>query len=253
MNILEVSHVWKSYKTKKDTTDVLRDINLCVGENERVAVMGPSGSGKTTLLNLISGIDRADGGEIIIDGKNTSDMKKSEIALFRRKKLGMVFQDYNLLECLNVRENILIPMALEKIYSDEQEARLEHVAKVLCISDILNKRIPDISGGQKQRAAIARAIINTPAVIIADEPTGNLDSKSAKDVMEYLMEANEKFGTSILMVTHDPFAASYCQRVILLKDGAIISELARNGSRQQFFHDIHKMLVMIGGGDQNDI
>ena len=252
MNILEVSHVFKSYKTKTEKADVLKDINLCVGESETVAVMGPSGSGKTTLLNLISGIDKADSGEIVIDGKSISDMSKSEMALFRRKRLGMVFQDFNLLECLNVRENILVPMSLEKMYCDEQEIRLENVAKILCIEDILNKNVTDISGGQKQRTAIARAIANDPVVIIADEPTGNLDSKSAKDVMSYLVEANEKFGTGILMVTHDTFAASFCKRIILLKDGTVVSELDRKGSRHQFFHDILEMLVMIGG-ETNDI
>jgi putative ABC transport system ATP-binding protein len=252
MNILDVSHVFKSYQTKTEITEVLKDINLSVGEKETVAVMGPSGSGKTTLLNLISGLDKADSGEITIDGKSLSEMSKAEMALFRRKRLGMVFQDFNLLECLNVRENILIPMALEKMYLDEQEARLKKVAEILSIGDILGKNITDISGGQKQRVAIARAIANAPAMIIADEPTGNLDSKSAKDVMNYLVEADESLGTSILMVTHDSFAASFCQRVVLLKDGAIICEKHRKGSRQQFYHDILEMLVMMGG-DQNDI
>lgn len=252
MNILEVRNVWKSYKTKAGKTDVLKNISLCVGANEMVAVMGPSGSGKTTLLNLLSGIDRADHGKIIIEGNSISEMKKSDMALFRRKRLGLVFQDFNLLECLAVMENILLPMALEMKDCDEQDSQLNMLSRTLCIGDILDKNIPDISGGQKQRVAIARAIVNNPAVIFADEPTGNLDSKSTKDVMHYLAEANDKFGTSVLMVTHDTFAASYCQRVILLKDGNVIFELKKNGSRKQFFHDILEMLTLIGG-DQDDI
>jgi ABC-type antimicrobial peptide transport system, ATPase component len=252
MNILEVSHVYKCYLSKTEKTEVLKDISLSIGEKETVAVMGPSGSGKTTLLNLLSGLDAADSGEILINGKNITDMSKEEMALFRRKNLGMVFQDFNLLDCLNVRENILVPMALEKMFCENQEARLGEVAELLGIGGILGKKVSDISGGEKQRTAIARAIANSPSIIIADEPTGNLDSKSAKDVMSYLAEANEKFGVGLLMVTHDSFAASYCQRVVLLKDGAIVSELIRKGSRKQFFHDILEMLVMIGG-DQNDI
>jgi putative ABC transport system ATP-binding protein len=252
MNILEVSHVWKSYQINTEKTNVLKDINLCLSENEMVAVMGPSGSGKTTLLNLISGIDKADKGEITIEGNKISAMSKSDMALFRRKRLGLVFQDFNLLDCLNVRENILLPMALEQLDDSWQENRLEKLSEVLCIKDIMNKNVSDISGGEKQRAAIARAIANDPAIIFADEPTGNLDTKSTKDVMNYLVEANDRFGACILMATHDTFAASYCRRVVLLKDGAIISEQKRSGSRKQFFHDILDMLVLIGG-DQDDI
>lgn len=252
MNIIEVRHVWKSYQTKTEKADVLKDINLCVRANEMVAIMGPSGSGKTTLLNLISGIDRADKGEILIEGNSISAMKKSDMALFRRKRLGLVFQDFNLLECLTVRENIILPMALEKKDRHEQESQLNMLSQILCIGDILDKNIPDISGGQKQRVAIARAFVNNPAVIFADEPTGNLDSKSTKDVMHYLAGANDKFGAGVLMVTHDTFAASYCQRVLLLKDGKVLSELQKKGSRKQFFRDILEMLVLIGG-EQNDI
>jgi len=247
MDILEVKHLKKSYGTKTGRTEVLRDISLSVGENETLAVMGPSGSGKTTLLNLMSGIDRADGGEITIAGTRLSDMSRSERALFRRKKLGMVFQDFNLLDCLRVRENILLPMALEKKEAEEQEERLEWASRLLGIESILLKNVWSISGGEKQRAAIARAIVNSPALIFADEPTGNLDSKSSGDVMDCLAERNEKSGTAILMVTHDAYAASRLQRVVLLKDGRIVSELERKSGRGQFYREILGMLALIGG------
>lgn len=252
MNILEVNHIWKSYKSKTEAIEVLRDISLSIQEKERVAIMGSSGSGKTTLLNLISGIDKSDKGEIIIGQNKISEMNKSALAIFRRKNLGLVFQDFNLLESLSVKENILLPMALEWKDYDEQEAQVGKLSKMLSIEDILDKNVIDISGGQKQRVAICRALVNNPGIIFADEPTGNLDSKSTKDIMEYFSEINKNFGTSILMVTHDAFAASYCQRIVMLKDGAIVSELKRSGTRKQFFQDILGKLLMIGG-DQDDL
>jgi ABC-type lipoprotein export system ATPase subunit len=252
MNILEVNHMWKSYKTKIEKIDVLKDMNLSIQEKEMVAIMGSSGSGKTTLLNLISGIDKADKGEIIIDGNKISDMKKSDMALFRRRRLGLIFQDFNLLESLSVKENILVPMALEHKDFEEQEAQVANISRLLGIEDILGKNVFDISGGQKQRVAISRALVNNPAIIFADEPTGNLDSKATKDVMNYFTQVNETFGTSILVVTHDTFAASYCHRIVLLKDGAIVAELKRKGTKKQFFHDILELLEVIGGA-QDDI
>jgi ABC-type lipoprotein export system ATPase subunit len=213
--------------------------------------MGPSGSGKTTLINVISGIDKADKGDILLQGTNISNMKKSELALFRRRNLGLVFQDFNLLDSLSVRENILLPMILEEKTDEEQEEQLKKITEFLGISEILSRDIWNISGEQKQRAAISRALINNPALICADEPTGNLDSKSTKDVMSYFKKVNEDFHTSILMVTHDIFAASYCKRVILLKDGKVVHELRRTGSRNQLYNQIMEMMTMIGG-DMND-
>lgn len=251
MNALEIHRLWKSYRIKNETTTVLQDINLAIKERETVAVMGPSGSGKTTLLNLISGIDQANQGEITLAGNKLSAMNKSELALLRRKRLGLVFQDFNLLDCLNVRENILLPMALEKIEHEQQDARLTELAEIFHITAILKQNVADISGGEKQRVAIARAVANNPTLILADEPTGNLDSKSTKDVMTYLIHANEAFGATLLLVTHDPFAASYCQKVVLLKDGAILLEQEKKGTRQ-FFQDILKLQLLIGG-DTDDL
>ena len=205
-----------------------------------------SGSGKTTLLNIISGVDRLDKGSVSIEGKYLSSMDKTEMALFRRKRLGMVFQDFNLIESLSVKENVLLPMILEKKPQEEQEEQAEKNFKIIGIEDIKDKNVTEISGGQKQRAAICRALINNPAIILADEPTGNLDSRSKKEVMNYFVHVNNKIGTSILMVTHDVFAASYCNRAVLLKDGKFASEIEKTGSRNEFLNSIVKMLALIG-------
>ena len=175
-----------------------------------MAIMGPSGSGKTTLLNIISGVDRPDKGSVWIDGQNLAELSKAESALFRRRRLGMVFQDFNLIESLSVKENVLLPMILEKKFEEEQA---EKVLKVLGIEDIQTKNPAEISGGQKQRAAICRALVNNPALILADEPTGNLDSKLTKEVMNYFFHINQQIGISILMVTHNILAASYCHKI----------------------------------------
>ncbi|WP_411681862.1 ABC transporter ATP-binding protein [Clostridium thailandense] len=248
MNILEIENLEKSYKlSNKEKIKVLKRISLQVKEGEMVAIMGPSGSGKTTLLNIISGIDCADKGKVVFKGNDLINMNKSELALFRRQKIGLVFQDFNLIDSLNVKENIMIPMILEKKEMEEMEFKTQALTKLLGISDILDKNIYEISGGQKQRTAICRALVNEPSIIFADEPTGNLDSKSTKDVMNYFNKANENFGTSVLMVTHDSFAASYCKRVVLLRDGEIIYDVSKKSSRKEFFHQILDILSLIGG------
>lgn len=253
MNSLDIKDIWKSYKLKtNEKFTVLKGLNLKVKQEDFVAIMGPSGSGKTTLLNIISGIDTLDSGSVLVEGKCLSDMSKSEMALFRRRRLGMVFQDFNLIESLSVKENILLPMILERKSEEEQEEQAEKILKILSIEDIQAKNITEISGGQKQRAAISRALINNPAVILADEPTGNLDLKSTKEVMNYFVHINEKIGTSILMVTHDTFAASYCNRAVLLKDGEFAAEIKRSGSQKEFINSITEMLTLIGG-EQDDI
>jgi ABC-type lipoprotein export system ATPase subunit len=248
MSILEIENLEKVYELKnKDEIKVLNGINLQVRKGELVAIMGPSGSGKTTLLNILSGIDCADGGKVLFNDSDLKNMNKSEMALFRRQKMGMVFQEFNLIDSLTVKENIMLPMILDKKELEEMEDKTETLTELLGISDILNKNTYEISGGQKQRAAICRALVNDPVMIFADEPTGNLDSKSTKDVMNYLNKVNENFGTSVLMVTHDSFAASYCKRVVLLKDGEIISDISKKASRKEFFHEILAVLSLIGG------
>lgn len=253
MNNLEIRDVWKNYQTKnKEKVVILKGLNLQVKQGEMVAVMGPSGSGKTTLLNIISGVDRSDQGSVWIDGRYLSEMNKAEIALFRRRRLGMVFQDFNLIESLSVKENVLLPMILEKKPAEEQEEQANKILKILGIEDTWAQNITEISGGERQRAAIARALVNNPALILADEPTGNLDSKSTREVMNYFLRVNREFGTSLLMVTHDTFAASHCHRAVLLKDGEFVAEEQRTGSRKEFLDSLTEMLTLIGG-EQDDI
>jgi putative ABC transport system ATP-binding protein len=253
MNSLDIKDVWKSYTLRnKEKVLVLKGINLVVKQGDMVAIMGPSGSGKTTLLNIISGVDCSDKGSIYIEENNLSDMNKEEMAIFRRRRLGMVFQDFNLIESLSVKENVLLPMILDKKTEEEQEEHTDKILRILGIEDIKDKNITEISGGQKQRAAICRALVNNPAIILADEPTGNLDSKSTKEVMKYLTNINDQLNTSILMVTHDTFAASYCNRAVLLKDGEFAAEIEKTGSRKEFFDSITEMLVLLGG-EQDDV
>jgi ABC-type lipoprotein export system ATPase subunit len=253
MNSLEIKEVCKSYiSSSKEELKVLKGLNLQIKQGDMVAIMGPSGSGKTTLLNILSGVDKCDKGSVSIEGEYLCDMNKAEMALFRRRRLGLVFQDFNLIESLSVKENVLLPMILEKKSAEEQEEQLERILKILSIEDTQNKGITEISGGQKQRVAIGRALINNPAVILADEPTGNLDSKSTREVMNYFVNINHEIGTSILMVTHDTFAASYCNRAVLLKDGELAAEIEKTGSRKEFLDSITEMLMLIGG-EQDDI
>lgn len=225
----------------------LDGITLDVRFGEFTAVMGPSGSGKTTLLNLLAGIDRPTSGLVRIDGTDPATLSRRDLALFRRRRIGFVFQDFNLLDNLTLGENILLPLVLDRTPPDEMEARLSELARHLNISDILDKRPYEVSGGQQQRAAIARALIHEPAVVLADEPTGNLDSKSAYDVMVALRDMNENRGATVLMVTHDPFAASFAGRVVFVKDGRLFSEIRRGDSRQLFFQRILDALGVLGG------
>lgn len=254
MNSLDIKDIWKTYALRnKEEITILKGLNLQVEQGDMVAIMGPSGSGKTTLLNIISGVDRSDKGSVWIEGQLLSDMNKSEMALFRRRRLGMVFQDFNLIESLSVKENVMLPMILEKKFVEEKdEQETERILKILGIEDIQAKNITEISGGQKQRVAICRALINNPAIILADEPTGNLDSKSTRDVMNYFIHINRELRTSVLLVTHDTFAASHCNRAVLLKDGELVAERERTGSKKEFLHSITEMLASIGG-EQDDI
>lgn len=223
-----------------------------VPAGEQVLLRGISGSGKTTLLNIISGVDRPDIGSICIEGQLLSEMNKTELALFRRRRLGMVFQDYNLIESLCVKDNVLLPMILEKKTAEEQEEQADRILKILGIESIQAKKITEISGGQKQRVAIGRALVNNPAVILADEPTGNLDSRSTREVMHHFVQINHEVETSILLVTHDTYAASFCSRAVFLKDGEFAAEIRKTGSRREFLDAITQMLALTGG-DPDDM
>lgn len=248
MSVLKAQGLGKIYSSKGNVAyKALEDIELQVEAGEFVGVMGPSGSGKTTLLNLLSTIDRPTSGEIEINGVNPSKLADKKLALFRRRELGFVFQDFNLLDTLSIKENIILPLVLEGIAPKLIEQKLNPLAELLQIASILNKRTYEVSGGQKQRAAIARAIIHQPSLVLADELTGNLDSKSAKDVMDSLKDMNERFKATVLMVTHDPFSASYCQRIVFIKDGKFFSEIRRGSNRQAFFQQILDALSVLGG------
>lgn len=246
MEMLRVHQVSKVYGGKVSYR-ALTDINFSIEQGEFVGIMGPSGSGKTTLLNLVATIDIPTTGEIFINGKNPHLLKKNELAKFRRRELGFVFQDYNLLQTLTVEENIVLPLTLDGVPVKVMEEKVASVASKLGIEQILKKRTYEISGGQAQRTAIARAIIHAPRLLLADEPTGNLDSKSSRDVMETLSSINRSEGTTMMLVTHDPVAASYCNRVLFIKDGQLYNEIHRGENRQTFFQRIIDVLSLLGG------
>ena len=206
-----------------------------------------SGSGKTTLLNLISTIDKPTSGKITLGDKEPHKLKGDDLALFRRRELGFVFQDYNLLDTLTIGENIVLPLTLENVSVKEQDEKLKRVSKILGIEDLLDKRTFEVSGGQAQRTAIARALINNPSIVLADEPTGNLDSKAARNVMELLEKINTKEKVTTMMVTHDPVAASYCNRILFIKDGVIYNEIYKSDNRMQFYQEIMDVLSLLGG------
>lgn len=248
MSVLKAQGLGKIYSSKGNVVyKALEDIDLQVEAGEFVGVMGPSGSGKTTLLNLLATIDRPTSGAIEINGINPTKLTDNKLALFRRRELGFVFQDFNLLDTLSIKENIILPLVMENIAPKVIEQRLKPIVGLLQIETILDKRTYEVSGGQKQRAAIARAIIHQPSLVLADELTGNLDSKSAKDVMDSLKEMNERFKATVLMVTHDPFSASYCERIVFIKDGKFFSEIRRGSNRQAFFQQILDALSVLGG------
>ncbi|QAA33785.1 ABC transporter ATP-binding protein [Clostridium manihotivorum] len=253
MCILKANNISKIYGgvNGENSTKALNNVDLNIEPGEFLGIMGPSGSGKTTLLNILSGIDKANSGYVSIDGKRINDMDKNQLALFRRKRLGFVFQDFNLLDSLTARENIMLPMILDKCTEEYMNKKVEEVLEVFDIKSLANKYPYNISGGQKQRVAIARAIINTPSIIFGDEPTGNLDSKSSKSVMECLEKLNKEEKNTILLVTHDVSAASYCNRVIFLKDGAISYEAVKKGTRREFFNELMNYIAVLGG-DGND-
>ena len=249
MRNLEVNNLSKVYGSKV-LFSALNNISFSVDEGEFVGVMGPSGSGKTTLLNMISTVDKPSSGEIRIRDKNPLKLMGEKLALFRRRELGFVFQDFNLLDTLTVGENIVLPLTLDGIPVKTQDEELKRISSILGIEDLINKRTYEISGGQAQRTAIARALVHKPTLLLADEPTGNLDSKAAKTVMELFEKINNTEKVTTIMVTHDPLSASYCNRILFIKDGAIYNEIYKGDSRQQFYQEIMDVLALLGGGNQ---
>ena len=252
-NVLEVKNIEKYYGNKSNLTKAIAGISFNVQEGEFVGIMGASGSGKTTLLNCISTIDRVTAGQIIINDQDITKLKGNKLNKFRREELGFIFQDFNLLDTLTSYENIALALTIQKVAPHEIDQKVKDVAEKLGIKDILNKYPYQISGGQKQRVASAIAIITKPKLVLADEPTGALDSKSSRQLLETFEELNQKLGATILMVTHDAFTASYADRIIFIKDGKIFNELVKgNDTRKQFFEKIIEVQTLLGG-DLNDV
>lgn len=246
--ILQAKHVEKTFGIQGNQYTALQDINLEIQEGEFVGIMGPSGAGKSTLLNIFSTIDTPSAGDITIAGQHIVSMNEEQLSDFRRNQLGFIFQDYNLLDTLTVKENILLPLALSRVPAAEIEKRVNEIADTFGIRDILDKYPYHISGGQKQRTAASRAIVANPSLILADEPTGALDSKSATSLLQSLKKLNEIERATIMMVTHDAYAASYCKRVIFIKDGQLYQELHREDQlRKVFFDQILEVLAALGG------
>ncbi len=251
--VLKVSNIEKYYGNKGNLTKAIDDISFSVNKGEFVGIMGASGSGKTTLLNCISTIDRVTSGHIHIEDREITSIKSKALSKFRRETLGFIFQDFNLLDTLTAYENIALALTISNVNHKEIDKRVKEVSKNLDIDEVLNKYPYEMSGGQKQRVASARAIITNPSLVLADEPTGALDSRSAKMLLDSLEDLNEKLGATIMMVTHDAFTASYASRILFIKDGKIFNELVRGrDSRKEFFNRIIEVVTLLGG-DQRDV
>ncbi len=250
--ILKVDNIEKYYGNKGNLTKALDHVSFTVNEGEFVGIMGASGSGKTTLLNCISTVDKVTCGHISIRGQDITEMKSNRLSRFRREELGFIFQDYNLLDTLTGFENIILPLSISGTDHKKAERRVEEVSRKLDITEILSKYPYEMSGGQRQRTAAARAIISDPALILADEPTGSLDSKSARMLLESVEHLNKSLSVTILMVTHDAFTASYCSRILFIKDGRLFNEIIKGEStRKEFFGKIIDVITLLGGDTGN--
>lgn len=251
--ILEVSDIQKYYGNKGNITKAVNHISFSVEKGEFVGIMGASGSGKTTLLNCISTIDTVTSGHITVEGKDITTLRGKQLAAFRREKLGFIFQDFNLLDTLTAYENISLALSIAVVKSVEIDSRVINIANALNIREVMDKYPYQMSGGQQQRVAAARAMVSNPALVLADEPTGALDSRSSSMLLAMLEELNKNLSATILMVTHDAFSASYCQRILFIKDGIIFNEIHRaNKSRKDFFDEIIEVVSVLGG-ESNDL
>jgi len=249
MQILKVENISKTYGNKKSSKQymALKNISFEIKEGEFIGVMGASGSGKTTLLNILGSIDKPTTGRYLMDGKDIATLNKNQLAEHRINNIGFIFQDYNLIETMTLKENIILPLALKGYKAHVMEDKLYHIAQDLGLVEVLEKYPYEVSGGQLQRAAACRALITKPKVILADEPTGNLDSKSGKDLLDLLTFINKEFKATILMVTHDVFAASYSQKIMFIRDGEIYNELYAGNSKKKFFDSIIEVMSVLGG------
>jgi len=248
MTLLQVKHIEKYYGNERNLTKALDDLSFQVETGEFISIMGASGSGKTTLLNCISTIDTVSAGSIFLENNDITEMPENNLAAFRRNNLGFIFQDSNLLDTLTIEENIALPLTIRELPQKEVDNRTMEIAARLGIEDTLSKFPYEVSGGQKQRCAVARAVVTNPNLIVADEPTGALDSKSARLLMELLNELNKSLKATILLVSHDPLSASYAQRILFLKDGKIFNEIVKGEkANAAFYHEILDVLSLMGG------
>jgi putative ABC transport system ATP-binding protein len=249
--MIDVKHLTKTYGTRFNQTKVLDNLTFSVDQGEFVGIMGPSGAGKTTLMNVLSSILRPSLGSVIIGGQDITRLSENKLSDFRRQEIGFIFQDFNLLDTLTAKDNIILPLAIDRLSAKVVEQRVAELSDLLGIAHLLERYPEELSVGQKQRVAAARAIIRRPSVLFADEPTGALDSKSATELLRYLAEINLQQDVTILMVTHDPFTASYCNRILFIRDGVFFAEVVKKGSRKEFFEKIIDMQATIGGGDRH--
>ena len=251
--VLEVKQIEKYYGNKSNLTKAIDNISFGVSEGEFVGIMGASGSGKTTLLNCVSTIDRVTAGHILVNGEDITKLKGNRLNKFRREELGFIFQDFNLLDTLTAYENIALALTVQKVNSQEIDKRVKEIASKFDITETMSKYPYQVSGGQKQRIAAARAIITNPKLILADEPTGALDSKAARQLLESMERLNKEMNATILMVTHDAFTASYADRILFMKDGVLFNELVKgNDTRKEFFAKIIDVVTLLGG-ELNDV
>ena len=251
-NILKVEKIEKYYGNKDNITKAIDNISFRVDKGEFVGIMGPSGSGKTTLLNCISTIDTVTTGNIIINDKDITKIKSKQLENFRKDELWFIFQDFNLLDTLTAYENIALALTIQGVKTSEVDNKIKKVAENLGIIEVLNKYPYQMSGGQKQRVASARAIVTSPSLILADEPTGALDSKSSRLLLDSFEKLNKDLQATILMVTHDAFTASYAHRILFIKDGKVFNELVRgNDTRREFFNRIIEVVTLLGGDVEN--
>lgn len=250
MQILSAKNISKVYGSKKNKQyTALKNISFDVEQGDFVGIMGASGSGKTTLLNIIGSIDSPTNGTLTMKQRDVSTLNKKQLATHRRKNIGFIFQDYNLLESMTLEENIVLPLVLSGKDKNEITARVQSVAKDLGITSVLNKYPYEVSGGEQQRAASCRALVTNPSIILADEPTGNLDSKSGKQFLRLLEHINEKYNATILMVTHDAIAASFCHRILFISDGEIYNQLHAGDNRKEFYESIINVMSVLGGDE----
>ena len=245
--MLKVINLQKDFKNNRNTFKILKDINLDVKEGEFLSIMGPSGAGKTTLLNILSTIDKPTSGKVYYENKDINKISNKELSKFRRDNIGFIFQDYNLLDSMSMEDNIALPLVIANEKQSKIKSEIIKLSKFFGIEAHLKKYPYELSGGQKQRVATARALITSPKIIFADEPTGALDSKSSSELLNCLKNMNEKFNVTVIMVTHDPFSASYSKKVIFIKDGKLNARIDSGGNRKEFYNNIMNLLTSMGG------